>query len=241
MPGCRALDIGCGSGVLVACMARLANAAQDAVQRASSSSSALPDLGDSAAPMSFSEELSLKEKRTKRNLVVGIDRVPELVALSAENLQRDGFHVEMDDESSSSSGDVRHDRGGGGGDGNNGSGEGVDSSDCCRVVVRVGDGWNTSDANEKPENERPEIGEEELFDAIHVGAAPPHLPPALLQRLKPGGRMVVPVGPPRGTWQEWRCVDRATTEAVANGAEEFSSRVISSVRFVPLKFGIGPN
>ena len=34
------------------------------------------------------------------------------------------------------------------------------------------------------------------FDAIIVTAAPTHLPPPLLKQLKPGGRMVIPVGGP---------------------------------------------
>ena len=163
---------------------------------------------------------------------MGIDRVPELVALSTENLQKDGFQIELDDGNSSYNKSRTRI------DGRDASGECVNSK-CCRVLLRVGDGWNTSDAKEQPQEGKEE---DDLFDAIHVGAAPPHLPPALLQRLKPGGRMVVPVGPPRGTWQEWRCVDRASVKDLASGAEEeFSSHVISSVRFVPLKVGIGPN
>jgi len=32
------------------------------------------------------------------------------------------------------------------------------------------------------------------FDAIHVGAAAPKIPDALMQQLKVGGKMVIPVG-----------------------------------------------
>ena len=64
------------------------------------------------------------------------------------------------------------------------------------------------------------------FDAIVVTAAAPQVPPALLAQLKPGGRMVIPVGA-SATSQELLLI----TKGMDGGVRE--KRVLP-VRFVPL-------
>ena len=64
------------------------------------------------------------------------------------------------------------------------------------------------------------------FDAIVVTAAAPTMPPKLLEQLKPGGRMVIPVGLPRGH-QELLLVTRDLKG-------EFQQQDLLAVAFVPL-------
>jgi protein-L-isoaspartate(D-aspartate) O-methyltransferase len=81
------------------------------------------------------------------------------------------------------------------------------------VTVRNGDGYQG-------------WPEQSPFDRIIVTAAPPELPEALLRQLKPGGRLVAPVGRTPFT-QELIVVDKA-----ADG--KIRKRSSIPVRFVPM-------
>lgn len=83
------------------------------------------------------------------------------------------------------------------------------------VSLRVGDGWRG-------------WPEEAPFDAIIVTAAPEVVPPDLVAQLRPGGRMVLPVGP--RAWQDLVLVTKAPDGTVA-------ATRLEPVRFVPLVGG----
>ena len=71
--------------------------------------------------------------------------------------------------------------------------------------------------------------EEAPFDAIVVTAAASHIPPPLIRQLKPGGRMVIPVGS-RFMTQQLLLVDKDAQGEVTN-------RQILPVRFEPFTGG----
>lgn len=81
------------------------------------------------------------------------------------------------------------------------------------VSVRSGDGY---------------LGwpEQAPFDAIMVTAGAREVPPALVQQLKPGGRLVIPVGP------QWSGQELLVIEKDASGRT--ATRKVLAVRFVPL-------
>ena len=81
------------------------------------------------------------------------------------------------------------------------------------VFARLGDGYYGWD-------------EHAPFDGIIVTAAASHVPPPLVQQLKPGGRLVIPVGSAFMTQQ------LLLVEKTENG--EVVTRQIAAVRFVPL-------
>ena len=84
------------------------------------------------------------------------------------------------------------------------------------VQVRVGDGYDG-------------WAEAGPYDAIIVKEAIDHVPPPLLAQLKPGGRMVIPLGPGRGP--QYLTV---VTKDAAGGATE---QRIMPVRFSPFQGG----
>ena len=67
------------------------------------------------------------------------------------------------------------------------------------------------------------------FDSIIVTAAASHIPPPLIQQLKPGGRMVIPVGS-RFMVQQLVLVEK-------NKEGKVTTRQVLPVRFVPLTGG----
>jgi protein-L-isoaspartate(D-aspartate) O-methyltransferase len=67
------------------------------------------------------------------------------------------------------------------------------------------------------------------FDGILVAAAPLIVPPAWLEQLKPGGRLIVPVGA-EGQQELWRFTQRE---------QKVDKQSLGSVAFVPLLGGTG--
>ncbi|CAB9514732.1 O-methyltransferase [Seminavis robusta] len=85
------------------------------------------------------------------------------------------------------------------------------------VSVQVSDGWKG-------------LPEASPFDAIHVGAAAAEFPRALLQQLKVGGVLIIPVGPEGGVQNLYR------VERLGDGftQDDFRITELLGVRYVPL-------
>jgi protein-L-isoaspartate(D-aspartate) O-methyltransferase len=81
------------------------------------------------------------------------------------------------------------------------------------IEIRIGDGYQG-------------WAEKAPFDGIVVTAAAPNVPPALVAQLKPGGRMVIPVGG-SGEIQYLKVIEKRTDGG-------FNEKKVLPVRFVPL-------
>ena len=81
------------------------------------------------------------------------------------------------------------------------------------VTTKLGDGYHGWE-------------EHAPFDAIVVTAAASHVPPPLIRQLKPGGRMIIPVG---GRFMTQQLLLLEKTDG-----DEVIARQIAAVRFVPL-------
>ncbi|MBU1309569.1 MAG: protein-L-isoaspartate(D-aspartate) O-methyltransferase [Gammaproteobacteria bacterium] len=82
--------------------------------------------------------------------------------------------------------------------------------DLHNVSMKHGDGWQGWPSKAP-------------FDSIIVTAAPTEVPTALLQQLNDGGRLVIPVG-----------LHEQTLRVYERHGDDYSSRDIEAVRFVPL-------
>lgn len=89
----------------------------------------------------------------------------------------------------------------------------LDELGYAQVHVRTGDGYAG-------------WPEHAPYDAILVTAAPERVPAPLLAQLRPGGRLVIPVGPAHAV-QELRVIEK-------QGDGRLRERVVTPVRFVPL-------
>eukprot|EP01103_Thecamoeba_quadrilineata_P014065 TRINITY_DN4079_c0_g1_i2.p1 TRINITY_DN4079_c0_g1~~TRINITY_DN4079_c0_g1_i2.p1 ORF type:complete len:191 (+),score=39.13 TRINITY_DN4079_c0_g1_i2:188-760(+) len=83
--------------------------------------------------------------------------------------------------------------------------------DSGRIILKVGDGWEGV----------PEVAP---FDLIHVGAAAARVPEKLVEQLKNGGRMVVPVG----------THDQNLVSIEKDQEGKVTQQIIFGVRYVPL-------
>ncbi|RWS16168.1 Protein-L-isoaspartate(D-aspartate) O-methyltransferase-like protein [Dinothrombium tinctorium] len=127
---------------------------------------------------------------------IGIDHIPELVQMSIENIERDQPGLIK-------SGNIKM--------------IGLNSiyliTSNSHSFVEVGDG-------------RLGYPEEAKYDAIHVGAAAPTLPQQLIEQLKVGGRLIIPMGKEGGN-QALEMIDK-----LADGTIKRES--VMSVVYVPL-------
>eukprot|EP01035_Chromulina_nebulosa_P018548 gene18548-24269_t len=93
----------------------------------------------------------------------------------------------------------------------------ADLVDSGRVTALTGDGWAGYSKNAP-------------YDCIHVGAAASEIPKQLLDQLKVGGRMIIPVGEARAA-QQLLLVDRISA---GNSSKDYRIESLMGVMYVPL-------
>nr|QGV13527.1 protein-L-isoaspartate O-methyltransferase [Lens culinaris subsp. culinaris] len=152
---------------------------------------------------------------------VGVEHIPELVSFSIKNIEKSAADPLLKDGSLSV-----HD----GGDPSYPNAyhstttvsQRRSSSKTLHLVVLVSSSTGSNrNCNNDGRQGWPEFAP---YDAIHVGAAAPEIPQPLIDQLKPGGRMVIPVG---NTFQDLKVVDK-------NSDGSISIRTETAVRYVPL-------
>lgn len=194
VPGARVLDVGCGSGFLVAVFAKLVGS------------------NGSGGPAGY---------------VLGVEKEPDLAARSIYAVSRANPEVlfstgrDIDGGAPGSPRTHAAHAHAAMGEAAAAAAEALSptAASARRTGVRIVHG-NVLDPDGPLKGEAP-------FDAIHVGAAADELHAALLAALKPGGRMVVPLGPRYAT-QELTVVDKDASTG------RLSSRRVTAVSYVPL-------
>jgi protein-L-isoaspartate(D-aspartate) O-methyltransferase len=248
-PGAHALDVGCGSGVLVAAMARVMAGADE--ENAQSSTRVVPldgtvhcDGNGTCGGLTASSGSNSNRNNDNDN----DDGDDGGTTRSADNGGGSGVHAGSDTTTARASGGVSR--------GMHGRGVvvGIErlreiceravenlahdgivpniSSECGDVSDGAGHSASDDDGNAVKAvvvvrhgdgwGGAPDLAP---FDAIHVGAAASELPPALVAQLAVGGRMVIPVG-------ERECQSLLRVDKGADG--NLTTTELCKVRYVPL-------
>jgi protein-L-isoaspartate(D-aspartate) O-methyltransferase len=173
VPGATALDVGSGSGYLVACMAEMVTPKKTMKASEQHEGKGGEVAGASAAASGGSAGAASSSAGPS---VFGIEHIGALVAASKKSLAAWDPSYEQ------------------------------------RIQVVQGDGRLGFPGHQ--------------YDAIHVGAAAATIPQALLDQLKPGGRLVIPVGPEGGD-QHLDAIDKDLQGKVTRMR-------VTGVRYVPL-------
>lgn len=207
-PGARVLDVGCGSGYLTAAMWRLVDGTMPIVAaKGHDRAASAADLEQSEAAATAHQAASTAGTTRGLGRVVAIDHLKNLTDLTAANLRADGLGSVITYAGAPSSTIDSRARP---------SPSTVDGEHDGGIEVVLGDGRLGH-----------RLAGAASYDAIHVGAAAPSLPNALVEQLRPGGRLFIPIGPDGG--DQWiYLIDKDPT---GRGVKQTK---LTAVRYVPL-------